>query len=180
MICEHCKQRHANVMVTQVHNGQKVERHYCEVCATQFHPFQFEVSEEPTSLQQLISNWFNFVPTTAKKENATASASSPKACPSCGFSYRQFLKQGKFGCGQCYVTFSEQLPQLLERLQAGTQHVGYVEEAPSNEKIEQQISELRASMQQAISEERFEDAASIRDEIRGLENKINKEGEGDA
>lgn len=68
MICEHCKQRHANVTVTQVHNGQKVERHYCEVCATQFHPFQFDVSEEPTSLQQLISNWFNFVPVNAKKK----------------------------------------------------------------------------------------------------------------
>lgn len=68
MICEHCKQRHANVTVTQVHNGQKVERHYCEVCATQFHPFQFDVNEEPASLQQLISNWFNFVPVNAKKK----------------------------------------------------------------------------------------------------------------
>lgn len=180
MICEHCKQRHANVTVTQVHNGQKVERHYCEVCATQFHPFQFDVSEEPTSLQQLVSNWFNFVPMSAKKENTTTNKSNPKACPSCGFTYRQFLKQGKFGCGQCYETFSEQLPQLLERIQAGTQHVGYVEQAPTKEKIEQQIQELRTAMQQAIAEERFEDAASIRDEVRELEHKLIKEGEENA
>lgn len=180
MICEHCKQRHANVTVTQVHNGQKVERHYCEVCATQFHPFQFDVSEEPTSLQQLVSNWFNFVPMSAKKENTTTNKSNPKACPPCGFTYRQFLKQGKFGCGQCYETFSEQLPQLLERIQAGTQHVGYVEQAPTKEKIEQQIQELRTAMQQAIAEERFEDAASIRDEVRELEHRLIKEGEENA
>ena len=180
MICEHCKQRHANVTVTQVHNGQKVERHYCEVCATQFHPFQFDVSEEPTSLQQLISNWFNFVPVNAKKENATKQTTTQKECPSCGFTYRQFLKQGKFGCGQCYETFSEQLPQLLERIQAGTQHVGYEKNAPSKEKIEQQINELRTLLHQAIAEERFEDAASIRDEVRELESKIKQEGEGNA
>jgi protein arginine kinase activator len=174
MICEHCKQRHANVTVTQVQHGQQMERHYCEVCAEQFHPFQFEVMEEPASLQQLISNWFNFVPIT--KKETPASAAKTKACPTCGFTYREFLKQGKFGCGDCYKTFSEQLPQLLEKIQAGTKHVGYVEESPSKEKIEQQIREFRTAMQQAIQEERFEDAAKLRDDIRALESKV-KQGE---
>lgn len=177
MICEHCKQRHANVTVTQVQNGQKIERHYCEVCAEKFHPFQFELSEEPPSLQQFISNWFNFVPSTAKKESTVAAEQNKAACLTCGFTYRQFLKQGKFGCENCYETFNEQLPQLLERIQAGTKHVGYVEEAPSKEKIEQEIAQLREQMQQVITEERFEDAAKIRDEIRLLENKISLKGE---
>ena len=172
MIWEHCKQRHANVTVTQVQHGQQVERHYCEVCATQFHPFQFEVSEEPASLQHLLTNWFNFVPIT--KKETPASTVKTKACPTCGFKYLQFLKQGKFGCGDCYRTFSEQLPQLLEKIQAGTKHVGYVEDAPSKEKIEQQIQELRTAIQQAIEEERYEDAAQLRDDIRALESKVKK------
>ena len=177
MICEHCKQRHANVTVTQVQNGQQMERHYCEICAAQFHPFSFDVQEEPASLQQMISNWFNFVPITTKKENTIASNPQVKACPTCGCTYRQFLKQGKFGCGECYETFSEQLPQLLEKLQAGTKHVGYVEETPSKEKIEQQISKLRAAMQQAVMEERFEEAATLRDNIRELTSKVGHQGE---
>ena len=172
MICEHCKQRHANVTVTQVQHGQQMERHYCEVCAAQFHPFQLEVSEEPASLQQLLTNWFNFVPIT--KKETPASTVKTKVCPTCGFTYRQFLKQGKFGCSDCYQTFSEQLPQLLEKIQAGTKHVGYVEDVPSKEKIEQQIQELRTLMQQAIEEERFEDAAQLRDDIRALESKVKK------
>ena len=172
MICEHCKQRHANVTVTQVQHGQQMERHYCEVCAAQFHPFQFELPEEQPSLQQLISNWFNFVPIT--KKETPANAAKAKACPTCGFTYREFLKQGKFGCEDCYRTFSEQLPQILEKIQAGTQHVGYVEETPSKEKIEQQIQALRTAIQQAIEEERFEDAAQLRDDIRALESKVKK------
>lgn len=172
MICEHCKQRHANVTVTQVQHGQQMERQYCEVCAAQFHPFQFELSEEPASLQQLLTNWFNFVPIT--KKETPASAVRTKACPTCGFTYRQFLKQGKFGCGDCYHTFSEQLPQLLEKIQAGTKHVGYVEDVPSKEKIEQQIQALRTAIQEAIREERYEDAANLRDDIRALESKIKK------
>lgn len=55
-----------------------------------------------------------------------------------------------------------------------------MEEGPSKEKVEQQIQELRSSLQQAIAEERFEDAASIRDEVRELESKIKQEGEGNA
>ena len=177
MICEHCKQRHANVTVTQVQNGQKIERHYCEVCAQQFHPFQFEASEEPASLQQFISNWINFFPAAAKKESTVAAEREKLTCPTCNFSYRQFLKQGKFGCGDCYKTFNAQLPLLLEKIQAGTKHVGFVEEAPSKEKIEQKIAKLREQMQQAIQEEKFEDAAKLRDEIRMLETKLQRKGE---
>ena len=179
MICEHCKQRHANVTVTQVQNGQKFERHYCEVCAQQFHPYQFgEVNEEPASLQQFISNWINFFPATAKKETTVAAAEREKlTCPTCGFSYRQFLKQGKFGCAHCYETFSAQLPMLLEKIQAGTKHVGFVEESPSKEKIEGKITKLREHMQRAVREENFEDAAKLRDEIRMLETKLQRKGE---
>ena len=83
-----------------------------------------------------------------------------------------------FGCENCYEVFSEQLPQLLERIQAGTKHVGYVEETPSKEKIEHKIAELREVMQQAIAVENFEEAAKIRDEVRLLESKIHVEGEG--
>jgi protein arginine kinase activator len=176
MICEYCKQRHANVTVTQIQNGQKIERHYCEVCAAQFHPFQFEASEEPASLQQLISNWFNFTPS-AKKESAGAVTQVTKSCPTCGFTYRDFLQKGKFGCEHCYETFQQHLPNLLQRIQAGTKHVGYVEEERTAQKMEQEIADLRKQMQSAISEERFEDAAKIRDEIRVLESNRNHKGE---
>ena len=177
MICEHCKQRHATVTVTQVQGGQTVERHYCEICASQFHPFHFDVKEEPVSLQQLISNWFNTSTQTAKQEEKVKQQKKITACPSCGFTYRQFLSKGKFGCANCYDTFSEQLPNVLKRLQAGTKHIGHVEHQEQHlEQWIKKITDIREQMKAAISEERFEEAAKMRDEIRLLEQKVHVGG----
>ena len=52
-----------------------------------------------------------------------------------------------------------------------------MEESPSKEKIEHRIAELREVMQQVIQEEKFEDAAKLRDEIRTLESKLQRKGE---
>lgn len=171
MICEHCKERHASVTVTQVQNGTKLERHYCEVCASQFHPFHFEVQEEPISLHQLMSNWFGMATKATQAEPKKANT-----CPACGFTYRQFLKVGKFGCPTCYETFRSQLPSVLQRIQADVQHVGYKQQNDQSIQIQDQIDHLRQQMQLAIAEENFEQAAQIRDEIRSLEGKLQAGG----
>ena len=167
MVCENCKQRHAKVTVTQVQDGQKFTHHYCEVCAAQFHPFHYDVQEEPISLQQFISNWFGS-PIQQQVQNKQPQQTT--SCTKCGFTYRQFLKQGKFGCTQCYSTFYEHLPAIFEKLHGGTEHIGSVENKTSDtERLVQHIEELRQQIKQAIEQERFEDAASIRDQIKVLQ-----------
>ena len=173
MICEHCKQRHASVTITQVQNGTKLERHYCDVCAPQFHPFHFETQEEPISLHQLMSTLFG-MPT--KKAAQKESVKKTSSCPSCGFTYRQFLKVGKFGCPTCYETFRSQLPEVLQRIQADVKHVGYKQQNNEALILQEKIESLRQLMRLAISEERFEEAAQIRDEIRTLEAKLQAGG----
>ena len=167
MICEHCKQRHANMTITQVQNGTKLERHYCDVCAAQIHPFSFDAQEEPISLHELVSNWFG---------NAVKPQAEPKkqplSCPTCGFTYRQFLKVGKFGCPTCYDTFREQLPGVLQRIQADVKHVGAEQKPNAALKVQEQIAQLKEQMQQAIAQEQFEDAAKLRDEIRALQQQL--------
>lgn len=169
MICEHCKQRHATVTVTQIQNGTKFERHFCEVCAPHFHPFHVEAAEEPVSIQQFISNWFGtpFTMQNPKQEQKSTS------CPSCGFTYRQFLKVGKFGCPTCYETFRQQLPSVLQKLQADVQHKGTkVSNEQTLQKLREELSQLREQLAAAISDERFEDAVKHRDAIRLLEQKL--------
>lgn len=170
MICEHCKQRHATVTVTQIQNGTKFERHFCEECAPHFHPFHFESQEEPVSIQQFISNWFG---TPFSAQNQKAEPQSPTTCPGCGFTFRQFLKVGKFGCPACYDTFRQQLPPVLQKLQADVQHTGA---KGSNEqtrlKLQEQQQSLKDELAQAVAEERFEDAVKLRDAIRLIEQKL--------
>lgn len=176
LICEHCKERHANVTVTQVNNGQKMERHYCDVCASQFHPFQFDTQEEPISLQQFITNWFG-APFKSNVPNDSQTTKAQLACPTCELTYAQFLKKGKFGCGTCYSTFRNQLPPILEKLQAGTKHiVNHSEKITETREYELEIQKLREQMNLAITAERFEDAAKYRDEIKILETKLQSGG----
>ena len=176
MICEHCKQRHATVTITQIQNDSKFERHFCEVCAPQFHPFQYETpKDEPVSIQQLISNWFG-----TPLGNQTSKADqqkTPVACPNCGFTYRQFLKVGKFGCPTCYETFRQQLPSVLQKLQADIKHTGTKQKDEQVLfKIQEQILDLKEKLKFAVSEERFEDAVKFRDAIKALEHKLSVGG----
>ncbi|MER1987822.1 MAG: UvrB/UvrC motif-containing protein [Solibacillus sp.] len=168
MICAHCQQREASITITKVQHGEKLEQHYCEECAPQFHPFSFTEKEEPISLQQLLSGWFS-IP--QQKNSQIEPNKKTSSCPTCNLTYRQFLKQGKFGCADCYGAFSEYLPKILQRIQAGIQHVD------PNEKVEQdwrvQLRDLRDQLQQLIEEERFEEAITCRDKIRELEHKLN-------
>jgi protein arginine kinase activator len=181
VICEHCKQRHATVNVTQVQNGQKFERHYCEVCAAQFHPFQFDKQDDSVSLSQLLSNLFNLSATPISTNHSiyNEQLNTVEDCVNCGCSYHQFLKQGKFGCAQCYDAFSTQLPKILQRLQAGVEHVGSKEVELNVNHYIQQIKSLKEKQKEAIEQELFEDAAKLRDEIRKLAAMVEKGG-GDA
>lgn len=173
MICEHCKERQANVTVTQVQNGQKFEHHYCEVCASQFHPFQFDLHDEPISLQQFITNLLGS-PVKQAMWGGQAKPKSQTQCPKCQLTYNEFLKRGKFGCASCYTTFKPFLPPMLQKMHGGTKHKAMeVPQMPSPMKqLELQVEEKRAQLKQLIEEERFEEAAVIRDEIKALEEKI--------
>nr|WP_106781884.1 UvrB/UvrC motif-containing protein [Lysinibacillus timonensis] len=176
MICEHCKDRQATVTVTQFINGQKSERHYCEVCAEQFHPFNVDFhKDEQFPLAQLVSNWFGLnVWKNDNQEKQQQTTQQTTSCPSCGFTFRQFLNQGKLGCPQCYETFSNKLPQVLTKIQAGTKHSGKTPGSSKNRQLQlkKQIETTREQLQLAIVEERFEDAAKLRDEIKDMERKL--------
>ena len=95
MICENCKQRPATITVTQLKNGKKTTRHYCEVCNQQLDHFHLnlDMDDNPISMQQLFSNWFG-----TSSESAQVPKSQEQymhqqnACPECGMTYQQFLE----------------------------------------------------------------------------------------
>lgn len=171
MICENCKQRPAKVTVTQVHNGEHFERHYCEVCANSLHPFYVEYKQDPLSLHQLLSNWFSH----ADQQPVHQKQSKPQlVCDECGWSIQRFLDEGKFGCASCYDSFRKQLPNVFKRLHNGnTTHVGKAPGALGEIiEIKKKIEAIRLQMKDAIETERFEEAAKLRDEVRELESKL--------
>lgn len=169
MICEQCGERPATVIVKQNAQGHITEKHLCHVCAAESHSINFSFDQDPMAIHNLLANWF-------PKQKAAVSPVKKEAptCSTCGFTFQRFLSLGKFGCAECYDTFSPQLTEILKRVQNGnTEHTGKIPASYGTTlKIKKEIEELRKQMQYAIQEEDFEEAASLRDEVKILHAKL--------
>lgn len=176
MICENCKQRPTKVTVTEIQNGEHVQRHYCEECAKEFHPFHLNFEQDPLSLHQLLSNWFGI---TENKQQEQKQQPETVTCSSCEWTFRQFINKGKFGCANCYESFHEQLPDVFSKLHNGNvKHVGKIPGAFGQTlQLKKQIESLRTLMRTAIGIENFEEAARLRDEVYALEKQLESGGE---
>lgn len=94
-------------------------------------------------------------------------------CPVCGFTQADFKKTGRLGCSTCYVTFAEGLGSLLKAMHKGTEHVGKIpEHAQRTAQLNDRVRTLNEDLKKAVAEENYETAASLRDQIKQLENDL--------
>ncbi|WP_202081209.1 UvrB/UvrC motif-containing protein [Caldalkalibacillus salinus] len=173
MICQECGERQATLHFTKIINGEKTEFHICEVCAKE----KGEVlpgMDNSFSIHNLLSGLLNFDATNNSTMNPNMQQS--KQCPKCGLTYSQFSRSGRFGCSQCYKAFGERLEPLFRKVHSGNiSHYGKIpRRSGSLIQMKREIQELKQQLQRAISNEEFEQAAQLRDNIRSLENKLNQ------
>lgn len=143
--------------MTEITNGHKVEKHLCEQCAAaEGIPFKSSVP-----ISQLLEDFIK-----------QAGTEDDPACDVCGRKFSEFHQQGLLGCQNDYEAFGKQLLPILQRAQEGaTQHVGKVpHQAAGEQKKQMAILRLRAQLRNAVSQEDYERAASLRDQIKELEN----------
>ncbi len=94
-------------------------------------------------------------------------------CPVCGFTQADFKKTGRLGCSSCYLTFSEGLGSLLKAMHKGTEHVGKLpQRAHRALELSDRMRSLTENLQKAVTEENYETAASLRDQIKQLEHEL--------
>ncbi|CAJ1004526.1 MULTISPECIES: UvrB/UvrC motif-containing protein [Bacillales] len=168
MNCEECGKRPATLHLTKIVNGKKTEYHICEHCAQEkgdvfagFHNF---------SINNLLSGLLHFDPMTKKSQEPVQ---KPLRCETCGLTYAQFSKSGRFGCSDCYTFLGDRLDPLFRRIHGNTQHIGKVPERTGGQlKLRKELEQLKSTLQHYIASEEFEKAAEIRDRIRALEQKI--------
>jgi len=171
MICEQCGQRPANVHFTEIAQGQKNQYHLCEVCAREKGEAAYQALAGAFSVNQLLSGLLNF-DQTGKMRPSTPTAQ----CDHCGLTFQQFAQIGRFGCPHCYEAFASGLNPLLRRVQSSEQHVGKIPRRRGTTiAAKRELAQLRDEMRQRISEERFEDAAHLRDRIRVIERESSQE-----
>lgn len=166
MICQECGERPATLHFTKIIGGEKTELHICESCARDKGEF-IPGTQSGFSIHNLLSGLLNF-------EQPGGVAKSPAVrCDTCGMTYAQFSKIGRFGCSDCYKHYGERLEPLFKRVHGNTSHVGKVPKRTGGHvKMRREIARLKQEMQSRIEQEDFESAAKLRDQIRVLEKEL--------
>jgi protein arginine kinase activator len=159
MKCQFCS-KPATLHLMDVIQHQKREIHLCEACAQQHQLIPMQPKPElnvPALLEFLIQQTLAAV---GKFESGDAH------CPQCGMAYSQFRAQGRLGCPHDYQAFMKSLEPLLERIHRRLRHVGKIPKKAVQARMLAEIQELKQQLRQAVAEERYENAAQLRDLIR--------------
>jgi protein arginine kinase activator len=162
-LCERCKKAQATFHLTSIQpDGQKLERHLCDHCATE--EGHLQIQKPTVNVNDLLEGFVGV----AKDRGGPK---SDAVCDECGLSYVEFRNQGLLGCAHDYDAFGKALAQLIERAQdGGAHHVGKTPRDLGTPRVTQvDMRRLRRQLQEALAAEDYERAADLRDRIRALE-----------
>ena len=193
MLCQNCGKNEANIRYTQIINGVKKEVALCSDCAVKLGigniAKSFDTPDFPINFKSFLGDFFNDYQENELMPNFTNEITK---CKTCGMTYDDFIDSGMFGCEDCYDTFSGPIDSLLKNLHGTSRHIGRgpgskaskikiesddKEEKKEKEKAnkpEDKKTELQRELDKAIKEERYEDAAKLRDQIKALDKDSNK------
>ena len=154
MLCHLCQKNEATVHFTEIVEDKMQKVDLCEACSKD----KGLAENTGSTLADLLLG--------------LATSSHEVKCPGCGLTQADFKKSGRLGCAQCYQAFAEGLESLLKSMHKGIKHVGKVPVAAKQARESgDRLKTLERQMRKAIEEERFEQAAVLRDEINQLRAK---------
>jgi len=157
--CDQCDSP-ATVHMTELKGGQKVERHFCEECARALH-----VPQPAKELAKLLKSFQPGVGDPGRR-----GGEATRTCPDCGMTYAEFRQHGRFGCPRDYEVFGEEVERLLKRIHGATRFSGLT---PDGDEVKDgavvdELSRIRARLDEAVAAENYEEAAPLRDQSRRL------------
>ena len=142
MLCERCKKNMATVHYSQTINGEHREYNLCPACA----------QEEGLSGMSL----FNLFPLSVK-------TTEKLHCPTCGSSLDFYERNGRFACPDCYTSFGDSVDAILKKIHGSSRHKGDMKSVPS------ELDTLKSKLKEAVENEKYEEAAKLRDKIKAIE-----------
>jgi protein arginine kinase activator len=190
--CTACQKAIANIVIMDLQGGAVTgSQHLCTACAEQLGvsqpklPLKFsaEILEDLLdALPDPLAAALKGIPgagTESFQGGAQGSAAKPgparprlTACPGCGLTPADFRAKNRLGCPRCYETYRPELLALLGRIHEAHRHSGRLpgRSAPETAAPDEQIlAQLRRKLEDAVRGERYEEAASLRDDLRRAE-----------
>ncbi|HSV97479.1 MAG TPA: UvrB/UvrC motif-containing protein [Spirochaetota bacterium] len=174
MFCEKCKHNEATVHLTEIIKNVKSEVHLCESCAR-----EIGLNSKLANFNLTVPDMLSFLDV----EEAGGMV-DPNRCRGCGFTFLDYKKTGKLGCPECYRYLRSTLDPVVVNYHGEKRHVGkmplnYIEmKTPVRVLFDKSVnvaektdvlSDLMKKLDKAVEEERYEEAAVLRDKIRDSE-----------
>ena len=168
MLCQDCKKRQAEVHLAQIVNNQKVSLALCKECAAA-RGFHSPLDNMPFPLAEILSGLADNIAAPTGKD---VHPEEDLKCETCGLTFDDFTRQGRFGCGECYAAFRPRLEAIMRKIHGASLHRG---RHPDLAKIDgtaalpvKEEERLEGELHRAIQEEDFERAAELRDKLKAL------------
>ena len=176
--CDACKEREAEVFLTQIKDGKMQKVNLCKACSAENgvdDPTGFALTELLSGLGTSTETEKPAAPATVHTPSGAPVAPAAAKCPVCGFTQADFKKTGRLGCSECYDTFADHLGNLLKAMHKGTRHTGKLPARVAwHNQMTERMKGLQENLLKAVREENYEDAASLRDQIRKLSSQIDQ------
>lgn len=182
MLCDNCKKRQANVKYSENINGIRKEMNLCEECSRKLGITDvMDFSIPSLDFSNLFGSFFEDIATSTSEFIPLINNVKQLECESCGLTFEDIINLGRYGCPNCYEVFEDKMDPILKKLQGANRHSGRLgkisnnnvkfekkEESKDKKSTDNKLEKLQEDLKQAIKEERYEDAAKIRDEIKKL------------
>jgi len=170
MLCQRCGLNEATVHLNDLIDSN-TQIHLCEKCAidlssrSNYHFFS-------NKLQKMIP---------IEYESEFSFENSGKRCKTCGNTFVNYKKTGKLSCSDCYEDHKDLIDQVMITVFGKKKYIGkhpkynllnkaseYLDNLkPKNT---ENINNFKKQLKKAVLEERYEDAAFLRDKINSFQN----------
>lgn len=172
MLCQNCKRNDAAVHLKRIINGEAAEIHLCADCAG-----SLGVSDGISG----FSPFGGFFGGVLASSDTRRISNKVLRCETCGFSFDDISKTGFPGCPDCYRVFLQKMRPMIRKIHGSAVYKGEnpteVQSEPEiySTAVPDKLTELKMQLDAAVSEQNFEFAAVLRDEIKKLSGEEGKQ-----
>jgi protein arginine kinase activator len=161
----------------RVVDGQVTHTHLCPSCAE-------NLAEETEGMALVLA-----VPSVLRQMGRTPatddvvipsvdSEHKEHYCEVCGTTLTDLKESGLVGCSNCYRVFEDHLETLLAGGAEPVEHLGKIpHRGPETDNLRHEILRLQRMLRELVEHERFEEAASVRDRLTELGERLGEDAQ---
>jgi protein arginine kinase activator len=172
--CELCGEEPATMHLLRVVDGGISHTHLCATCAEQMAGEQTEGLALVLAVPSMLRSFGKKVSEEQHEASGGSAVNHEESfCGVCGTTLTDLKESGMVGCANCYRVFADHLETTIRREAEPVEHLGKVPlRGPETDSLRHEMMRLERMLRELVQHERFEEAASVRDRLSELGQRL--------